>query len=819
MVRPIVVATIGYIIGIITGLYLKSMVLFYLIMAVTLAIFFLIIKIKSFNRYFRYIKLILNFQTIILILISAIIGVSNITKKENEYEKTYNQMTEYENIEAEGVVVSNKIEKDYNNLYRIKVFKVNGKEVKGKKYYCYLDKKKEDLKYGNKVKIKGKYSRPETERNENTFNYANYLKIKEVYGIIKVNRVEVEIENVENPIIKKANEINLQIKENAKKIKDEKIRSIYLGLVLGDTSTMEDELKIDFREAGMAHILAVSGMHISYLILFSLFILKKVFERRTANIITIILIVGYMMITGFSSSIARAGIMGIILLFSEVFYRKNDIATSISLSLLIMLAVNPYLILDVGLQLSYAGTIGIILLRNPLLKILNKLRIKDKRIRYKIPRIILKISDKSKEIIAITLAAQLAIIPISIYQFNLFSSYFIITNFFISIIVGIAYITAIVFTILSFTNFQIIALIKFLLEKILKIILIISQIPKNLVNSKIYVPSPSILQILLYYTVLLFIFYIFVLRNKKEKNMSEHRVLNLIALAKYRYREMNKKKKYAILLIVITISLITSLIQKDLKVNFLDVGQGDATFITTPSNKKILIDGGEDEETVFQYLLKNGYTKIDYIIISHFDSDHVNGIFTVLENLKVEEIIISKQPENSENYQNFLGVLKKKRIRVKVVKKGDIISIEKNCCFKILWPNEEPITENALNNKAIVAKFVYKGFSCLFTGDIESIAENKLVKLYDEDLKATVLKVAHHGSKTSSTQEFLDKVNPKIALIGVGKDNLFGHPNEEEISRIQNFTNKIYRTDLKGEICINFTKKSIIKIKYLIGGT
>ena len=91
--------------------------------------------------------------------------------------------------------------------------------------------------------------------------------------------------------------------------------------------------------------------------------------------------------------------------------------------------------------------------------------------------------------------------------------------------------------------------------------------------------------------------------------------------------------------------------------------------------------------------------------------------------------------------------------------------------------------------------------------------------MYDEDLKATVLKVAHHGSKTSSTQEFLNKVNPKIALIGVGKDNLFGHPNPEVISRIQNFTNKIYRTDLKGEICINFTKKSIIKIKYLIGGT
>ncbi len=816
MARPIVVATIGYIIGIITGLYLKSIVPFYAFMVVFLIIVYLITKFKSYNRYFRYIKLILNFQTIILILITSIIGFLNISQKEKEYQETYKNMEQQNNIEAEGIVVSNKIEKDFNNIYRIKIYKVNGKQVKSKKFYCYINKDQKDIKYGNKVKLKGIFLRPKSARNENTFNYENYLKIKTVYGAIKVKSIETQGVNTYSPILKFANDINLKIKENAKSIKDEKIRSVYLGIVLGDTSTMDDETQMNFREAGMSHILAVSGMHISYLIICSVVIFKSIFNKRIANIITSLIIIVYILITGFSSSIARAGIMGIILLFSNVFYRKNDMATSISLSLLILIIVNPYLITDVGLQLSYSGTIGIILFRKPILKMMRKIKIKDKTIRARIPRFIIKISDKIKEVIAITLAAQIMILPISIYQFNLFSSYFIITNFFVSLIIGIAYIIAIIFTIMTFINIGISIKISFFLNQILKLIIFISEIPNKLIGSKIYLPSPTIIQIGGYYIFIFILFYIANIKSKRKRNMSEQRVLNLIALAKFRYREMSKRKKRIIFALIISIFMIAMIIPKDLEIKFLDVDQGDSTFISTPSKKTILVDGGEDEETVFQYLLKNGYLEVDYIIISHFDSDHVNGIFTVLENLKVNNVIIAKQVEDSENYKKFLDIINQKNIKVITVKKGDRIKIDNDCYFDILWPDKKPISENAANNNAIVAKFVHKDFSCLFTGDIEDIAEKEIIQLYNKELNSTILKVAHHGSKTSSTQEFLEKVKPQIALIGVGKDNKFGHPNEEVISRLQKFTDKIYRTDLKGEICINFTRLSIIRIKYLI---
>lgn len=161
-----------------------------------------------------------------------------------------------------------------------------------------------------------------------------------------------------------------------------------------------------------------------------------------------------------------------------------------------------------------------------------------------------------------------------------------------------------------------------------------------------------------------------------------------------------------------------------------------------------------------------------------------------MENIKVGQVIISKQGENSENYEKFKEIIKKKKIKVVVVKKGDELKIEKDLYFQIIWPNNEKlISENVLNNNSIVCKLNYKKFSMLFTGDIEEIAEREILQEYTNNeniLKSTVLKIAHHGSNTSSIQDFLKKVKPRISLIGVGENNKFGHPNYEVIKRLEN---------------------------------
>lgn len=160
-----------------------------------------------------------------------------------------------------------------------------------------------------------------------------------------------------------------------------------------------------------------------------------------------------------------------------------------------------------------------------------------------------------------------------------------------------------------------------------------------------------------------------------------------------------------------------------------------------------------------------------------------------MEELKVKNIIIGKQFEESENYQNFIEIVNKNKIKVYVVEAGKKINIEKNLYFDVLWPDSKNVVEkNSINNNSLVGKLIYNNFSILFTGDIEEIAEKSILKKYEKNksiLDSDILKVAHHGSKSSSTEEFLNVVKPKIALIGVGENNNFGHPNNEVLERLR----------------------------------
>lgn len=207
-------------------------------------------------------------------------------------------------------------------------------------------------------------------------------------------------------------------------------------------------------------------------------------------------------------------------------------------------------------------------------------------------------------------------------------------------------------------------------------------------------------------------------------------------------------------------------------------GQGDCTLIQTKYNKVILIDSGEGhgdkydygKNVVIPYLMSHKIGKIDFLIISHFDSDHCGGAFYILENIKVKNIVIGVQAEKYENCIEFMELAKKKRVNVITLEAGNRFRIDKETYLNIFLPNKKhTIFENKINNNSLVMKFVYKDFSMLFTGDIEEEAEIYLANTYKNKLKADILKVAHHGSKTSTTEVFLQYVKPQIALIGVRK--------------------------------------------------
>lgn len=186
------------------------------------------------------------------------------------------------------------------------------------------------------------------------------------------------------------------------------------------------------------------------------------------------------------------------------------------------------------------------------------------------------------------------------------------------------------------------------------------------------------------------------------------------------------------------------------------------------------------------------------------------GVLNILRELKVEKVIIGQQGDVCEQYDEFCKIASEKQIPVVVVKKGDIINIEKDLKIRILFPEKKFIAENMINNNSLVAKLEYKDLKVLFTGDIEEEAEKRLVEMYcSNELEANILKVPHHGSKSSSTLKFLENVKPSIALIGVGKNNKFKHPSEEVVERLQLLGIQIYRTDEMGEITIKSDGKNI----------
>ena len=438
--------------------------------------------------------------------------------------------------------------------------------------------------------------------------------------------------------------------------------------------------------------------------------------------------------------------------------------------------------------------------------------------------------------ISVTLSAQIIILPVMLYHFNIIGIYFLLANILVSIIITPIMILAIIFVFLSFINLEISKFISIFLSWGIEGLIQIANL-SNLPFSKIYVATPKIFTIIIYYILVLVFNQIYKIYTNKEINNTEKRIKNLIALAKYNvYQKRRKLKTFFVsiklfgsknnmtlknkiriivlkacrIFCVILILVVIIQLNQKLEIHFLDVGQGDSCFIVTPHNKTILVDGGGStsssfdvgKETLIPYLLDRGYTKIDYIFISHFDQDHVGGILTVLQELRVGKIYINKQGENSQNYEKFLEIVSEKKLDVQVIKSGDKILID-NLSFNILWPTEKQISENILNNNAIVMKLYYKNFSMLFTGDIEEIAEKAILNTYKNKLEifqSTILKVAHHGSKSSSTQEFLNVVKPKIALIGVGENNLFGHPNPHVVERLEECGTKIFRTDESGEI-------------------
>ncbi|MFA5413658.1 MAG: ComEC/Rec2 family competence protein [Patescibacteria group bacterium] len=244
---------------------------------------------------------------------------------------------------------------------------------------------------------------------------------------------------------------------------------------------------------------------------------------------------------------------------------------------------------------------------------------------------------------------------------------------------------------------------------------------------------------------------------------------------------------------------------KALEVDFLDVGQGDAILIKTPDHQRILIDGGPSNAVLnklgenFPFFDK----EIDLVILTHPHADHLDGLIEVLKRYEVKKILSTGVIHTTPDYLAWLEEIKNQNVPMEIARAGETLDFGGGIKMEIFYPTEDLAGKQVenLNDTSIVAKLIFGQTSFLFTGDAEMEMEEKLIN-GGADLKADVLKVAHHGSKNATSQNFLEKVQPKFAVISVGADNQFGHPNAMTVKRLENIGAEIFRTDEDGDVKI-----------------
>ncbi len=731
------------------------------------------------------------FCVLAIVYIVIIIGLHRLGVVFLDYDKVYSNLNN--NSKYTGMIIDVKDEKDYKDVYVIKLIS-NNKYIDDKKFLINIKKDNEKLEYGDQINFVGEFLKPEGKRNYGGFDYSLYLKTQKIYGAFNVQNFKIISKNKGNKIQKNIINFKQYVKETLRTYLNKDEAELGIGLVIGDRAGISKGVENDFKDSNLTHMLAVSGSHFTYIILTVGYVNKIIRRNRLGKIIMIIVIILFMNLTGNTASVVRSGIMAIMMVLASLFHRRADIWTSMAVAIITQLIDNPYVIFDIGLQLSYGGVIGIVLLNekitNTLTRYLNKKESKIKQ--YVITAI------------SVTLSANIIIIPMMLLNFNTLSFSFIISNLLAGPLLGVIVILAFILLFASLLLGSLLKPLFSVLNLLINMLIKIAHICANLPFSKVYMPTPNILLVIIFYVCL--------------------------AVKIYGY----KKEKYINIILVIIIvfnfffPILNSKVQ-DLEINFIDVGQGDSTLIRV-NDKSILIDGGGSafesesdvgEMTLLPYLLDRGLISIDYVIVSHFDADHYKGLIYVVENLKIKNVVISTLGQESNDFTEFVDLVRKKNINILEVKIGDILKIG-NAKIEILHPNREPINDNVKNNNALVFKFIWNDFSILFTGDIEEVAEEKILSIYKnnlEKLQSTVLKVAHHGSKTSSTNSFLEAVNPQIALIGVGKNNKFGHPNQGVIDRLNNLNCKIYRTDEMGEISISVNRSNKISIINFLNGS
>lgn len=661
---------------------------------------------------------------------------------------------------------------NYNN-------KVNS--IKAKTLVTVYSSRKNHIKFniGDTYILQGKLRTPFEVSNPSQFDYGRYLKNFGTFTVFYANEKDCKIQETKlSPkwrFLQNLNNIrNDIIQTHAKYLKSPNLELLG-GIVFGDDAISPPEgLKTSFQRSGLLHLLAASGMNVALIYGIWFFILRRLKVPFNITVSSgIFVIIFYSLMTGLGPSVVRSMFMLIFILIGKLIDRDAHSISLLSFVALLMLIYNPAYINDIGFELSFIVTFGL-LVTAPV--VFEKVK---------------SIPEWLSGAIFIPIIAQIWIAPIQMYYFNSFSLYSVFANIailpFVTIISFGGFVSAVLALIKPLAS-QVCFLFDFVLNPVLNITVAISDYFSHLPHSLVQMPQPSVLQIFLYYVIV----FLTTLLFKWGKNK---KVIITVAC----------------LLLVLLISCL-HLSDKKLETIAFDVQNADAFLLKTPQDKYFLIDSGkmaykggktQAQMIILAYLKDNGIKNIEGFIITHFDSDHAGGAVDLINNLNIKNVYVNSFDDKSPLAQKIYDCVKnKKNTHLILAKNNQIVYKEGNLTIKdfIAGLKNGGNSDEFENENSIITLVSDKNFEELFMGDAGVVAFNKIKNYLPNDIE--ILKVGHHGAKNVINKAFLDRINPQVAIISTGLNN-YGHPNGVTLNILQSHKIKVLRTDRQNSIRID----------------
>lgn len=743
------------------------------------------------------------FVVIFFTLITGFMLMSNeITTRNHIYD-----------LKENTVIVQGKIYKIENtafgtNIYLKGVEVENGEKSVSVKRIFVNTEKIPNVKIGNIIKVRGKLRQFEEAANKGNFDSRKYYLSLGFYGKIEAGTIEV-INSDYSGIRQGLYELRMEIIERLEKLCSDNNgifsiinnkNGIIGAIILGDKTDLDSGIKELYSVSGIAHILAISGLHISFIGMAIYRLLRRRFRFLFSAAVSIPVVLSFGIMSGFGISTIRAIIMFILKIIGEVLGRKYDAITAISLAGLVLLVQNPFVVCNSGFQMSFGAIIAIVLILPIVEEILNR-------------------DNKIIKVISANFTISLVMNPILVWNYYELPTFSFLLNIVVVPLMSVVIVSSIVGIFCSCIMFGFGKAVIFPGCGILELYTFLCNVINKSSVASIVVGQPKVTIIIVYYAILLVV--LFGLKNirtkytraEKERNIIKKEtglVLEKKAKKERRIKGQNVKLRLACIVGFLLLNcLIYYIPNPGFYITFIDVGQGDGILIHGDNGTKVMVDGGSTSEKqvakncIVPYLKAEGIGTIDYSIITHTDKDHISGILEILENnnsnrIRIKNLVMPDINMKDDTYNELIEKAKLKKINVLYIKKGDTLSLGKTK-IKCIYP-ETTTTASDKNDYCTVLSVKNKTSKILLTGDISKEIEEKIKDDIEENY--TVLKVAHHGSNYSSSEKFLKKVNPKYSIISVGKNNSYGHPGNETMERLRKQGGVIYRTDEKGGITI-----------------